>query len=149
VTDEYLDTCKVCGGLITLYFPFRAESSGLELLKNYVNDNSAKIQSDTTIIKFIHSHTQLIEIINQMAKRIKDDVDLNVPELSEQDWFADYFLARKMIPPYKEYYKSKAFRNDVVRHKIFVQNNLYFMLERYKKFIIETLPELKERYGKL
>ena len=114
-----------------------------------MNDNSAKIQSDTTIINFIHNHTQLIEIINQMAKRIKDDVDVNVTELSEQDWFADYFLAGKMIPPYKVYYKGSEFRNDVVRHKMFVQYNLYFMLERYKKFIIETLPELKERHDKL
>lgn len=149
VTDEYMDTCKVCKGLVTLYSPFKAESSGLELLKGYVNDNSAEIQSDTTIINFIHSHTQLIEIINQMAKRIKDDVDLNVGKLSQQEWFADFFIARKMTPSYREFYKSKEFRNDVVRHKMFVQYNLYFMLTRYKQFIIKTLPELKERHDKL
>lgn len=149
VTDEYLDTCRVCISLITIYSPFKAESSGLELLKNYVNNHSAEIQSDTTIINFIHSHSQIIEIVNQMAKRVKDDIDVNVTKLSNQEWFADFYTAREAIPSFREYYKSDEFRNDVVRHKMFVHNNLYNLLTRYKQFIIETLPKLKERHDKL
>lgn len=145
VTDEYMDSCKICGSLITMYYPFKAEGSGLELLKNYVNNHSAEIESDTTIINFIHSHSLLVEIINQMAKRIKDDVDINVTQFSEQDWFADFFLVGKMIPSYKEYYKSNKFRNDVVRHKMLVQCNLYNFL--VKKNSLSLKPYQNSRKG--
>ncbi len=149
LTDEYLDTCRVCRGLVTFYMPYKAESSGLDLLKRYVNSSDNTIHADTTINGLIHSYSYYIETLNQMSERIKDDVDINVLALTEKTWFADLYSKGHQIPEFRTYYKSQEFRNRVARHSIFVRGNLLRFLKQYKKEIIEDFDEVREKYDSL
>ncbi len=149
VTDEYLDTCKVCRGLIISYFPFKTQSNGVQLLKQYVNFSSSKIQSDTFIINLVQTQLGIDEVINQMATRIKNDVDNNLNVITEKEWFGDFVSQKEMPQKFKQYYKSTTFRNKTIRHKIFVKRNLIQTINQYKKRIIKDLPKLKKKYNNL
>lgn len=153
VTNEYLDTCAVCKGLITNYIPFKMENNGINLLKKQVSSNTStsanNIQSDSFIVDLIQSQVQIEETIQQMSQRIRDDVDNNVFDLTQKDWFADVLVERKITDPFREYYKSPEFRNRTARHKIFVESNILMFLKMYKKGIIREFPKLKEKYEQL
>lgn len=149
VTDEYLDTCKVCRGLITHYLPFKIESNGIDLLKRQVNSDVGKIQSDSFITNLVQGQIQVDETIEQMSKRIQNDVDNNVLLLTEQEWFADIFIQGRMTKEFKEFQKSNIYRNRTARHKVFVESNIILFLKQYKMRIIEEFPKLKEKHQEL
>lgn len=149
VTDEYSDTCRVCTGLIISYYPVKLESSGLDLLKTHINSGSRKLQSDSTINNIIHSQTIAMETLNQMAERIKNDVDENINIFTQKSWFADLFTTRNKSTEFRKYYRSPEFRNQTVQHQIYVDFNLIATLKKYKEGIIKQYPELEEKYNSL
>lgn len=130
ITKDSLSSCLMCRNLITMYRPFAIQTKGLEMIKNYSNQNNVKNDSlILTITQFYGTLSQLIEDSNGF---IKKEVLKNIESFQEKPWYVDWTQG-KMTPAIMEYYLSEDYRKRVAAHNIFGSKNHLQFVTIYKK----------------
>ncbi len=120
ITRDSLTSCIMCRNLITVYRPFAIQTKGLEMIKNYSNQNNVKNDSlILTVTQFYGTLSQLIEDSNGF---IKKEVLKNIESFQEKPWYVDWTQG-KMTPEIMDYYLSEDYRKRVAAHDIFGSKN--------------------------
>jgi hypothetical protein len=144
ITKDSLDSCLMCRNLVTIYRPFAIQTKGLEMIKNYSNQNNVKNDSlILTITQFYGTLTQLIDDSNGF---IKKEVLKNIESFQEKPWYVDWTQG-KMTPEIATYYLSEDYRKRVAAHNIFGSKNHLQFVTIYKggaKKIIDMIDTKAE-----
>jgi hypothetical protein len=129
ITKDSLNSCLMCRNLVTIYRPFAIQTKGLEMVKNYSNQNNVKNDSlILTITQFYGTLTQLIDDSNGF---IKKEVLKNIESFQEEPWYVDWTQG-KMTPEIANYYLSEDYRKRVAAHNIFGSKNHLQFVTIYK-----------------
>lgn len=129
ITKDSLRSCPMCRSLITVYRPFAIQSKGLEMLKNYSNQNNVK--SDSLILTVTQFYGTLSQLIDDSNGFIKKEVLKNIESFQEKSWYVDWTQG-KLTPDLLEYYLSEDYRKRVAAHNIFGSKNHLQFVSLYK-----------------
>ncbi|MDG5491595.1 DUF6090 family protein [Psychroserpens sp. SPM9] len=126
------------------YSPFRLQEKGINLLDNYV-DNT-KVEQDTLVSQILANHRLFDNQLQEINKRIGDDIDNNMLYLKENEpWIADLLLGKMTNPNVLPYFLSDHYKARLAVHYGLVFQNLYPTLSQLKKNQTAILEEIDKR----
>lgn len=139
ITKDSIASCLMCRNLITVYRPFAIQNKGLEMLKNYSNQNNVK--NDSLILTVTQFYGTLSQLIGDSNGFIKKEVLKNIESFQEKRWYVDWTQG-KITPEIMDYYLSEDYRKRVAAHDIFGSKNHLQFVSIYRdgaKKIIELI----------
>lgn len=125
ITEDSLQNCLPCRSLITVYRPFAIQTKGLEMIRQYSNQNN--IKNDSLVLTITQFYGTLSQLIDDSNEFVKEEVFKNIESFQTKPWYVDWTQG-KMTPAIINYYLSEDYRKRVATHNLLgSKNHLQFV----------------------